>query len=121
MTLRPRFLLVWGIGVAMVAVCALLAVADKSLAQSRPSPSYCEAYARDSANRNSHYSSGGGALGGAARGAAGGAIFGAITGNAGRGAAVGAGVGAVVGGARKANSQQYYYDQAYRDCMAGRY
>jgi hypothetical protein len=120
MRLRQRLSLVWCFGVTLVAVCVLLAVSDTGVAQSRPSPAYCEGYARDSANRNSHYSSHGGALGGAARGAAGGAIFGGIAGNAGRGAAVGAGVGAIVGGARKANSWQYYYDQAYHDCMARR-
>ena len=119
MTLRQRCSPGWCLWVALVTVGVLLAVSDKSGAQ--PSPSSCDFYARDSANRNSHYSSGGGAMGGAARGAAKGALFGAITGNAGRGAAVGAGIGAIAGGARKANNWQYYYDQAYRSCMTGRY
>ena len=121
MTLGHHGSLVWCTCVALMTVGVLLAVSATSVAQSRPSPYYCEAYARDSAQRHSYYSTGGGALGGAARGAAGGALIGAISGNAGRGAAVGAGVGAIAGGARRANSRQYYYDQAYRDCMRGRY
>ncbi len=101
----------------IVLLCSLFATPELSFAQKQ---SYCQGYARDYADRNSHYSSRGGALGGAARGAAGGAIFGGIAGNAGKGAAIGAGIGAVAGGARKAKSWQYYYDQAYSDCMRRR-
>jgi hypothetical protein len=121
MTLKHRSSLVRGIGVVSVAACVALAGAGVSFARYGPNPSYCQSYASERARTNSYYSTRGGGLGGAARGAAGGAIIGGITGNAGRGAAIGAGTGAIVGGARRSHSYQYYYDQAYRDCMAGRY
>ncbi len=105
------------IGAVIVSVSMLPGIAGEGYAQSA---SYCREYARDYADRNSYYGSRGGALGGAARGAAGGAIFGGIAGNAGKGAAIGAGVGAIAGGARRANSRQYYYDQAFDDCMRRR-
>ena len=97
-----------------VSVGMLPAISGVGFAQSQ---SYCQGYARDYADRNSSAASRGGALGGAARGAAGGAIFGGIAGNAGKGAAIGAGIGAVAGGARRANNWQYYYNQAFNDCM----
>jgi hypothetical protein len=107
------------VSLAVVNICVFLAGSQTGFAQSS---TYCDGYARDYANRNSHYDSGGGALGGAARGAGRGALFGAVVGGgkgAGRGAALGAGLGAVAGGARRANSWQYYYDRGYNECMRG--
>ena len=112
-----RFTVRFFVVTAFVSVGMLPAISGVGYAQSQ---SYCQGYARDYADRNSYAASRGGALGGAARGAAGGAIFGAIAGNAGTGAAIGAGIGAVAGGARRANSWQYYYDQAFNDCMRRR-
>lgn len=109
-----RFKVLFFVVAVLVSVGMLPALSGVGFAKSE---SYCQGYARDYADRNSYAASRGGALGGAARGAAGGAIFGGIAGNAGAGAAIGAGIGAVAGGARRANSWQYYYDQAFNDCM----
>lgn len=121
MTVRYYCSLIGRLGVISATAYALVAGAGVSFAQYGPNPSYCQSHASERARTNSYYSTRGGGLGGAARGAAGGAIIGGITGNAGRGAAIGAGAGAMVGGARRSHNYQYYYDQAYRDCMAGRH
>lgn len=120
MIVSPKSWSMYYPSMVIVFIFVFFAGSETSFARSR---TYCDGYARDFANRNSHYDSGGGALGGAARGAAGGALFGAITGGrkgARRGAAFGAGVGAIAGGTRRAASWQHYYDRAYNDCMRRR-
>lgn len=118
MALRTNMRRTWCWSMTILLFLVLFGWHHLSFAQSS---AYCDGYARDFANRNSYYGSGGGALGGAARGAAGGALFGAIAGNAGTGAAIGAGVGAIAGGARRANNWSYYYDRAYSDCMRSKH
>ena len=107
-------------GIMALTVVATLVVVGGVGISFAQSSSHCEGYARDYADRNSSYSSGGGAVGGAVRGGAGGAIIGGIAGGssgARKGAAIGAGVGMIAGGARRSNDWNYYYNQAYNDCM----
>jgi hypothetical protein len=114
MKLTRNLWIVWGLSVAVVAAAVFFAAPKTSFADSAA----CDQYARDYANRN--HVTGANTLGGAAAGAAGGAIIGGILGGgrgAGRGAAIGAGVGAVGGAAQEAHDWNYYYNQAYGDCM----
>lgn len=82
--------------------------------QHRPSPSDCDAYARNYAQNYS-----GSALGGAVRSGAKGALFGAIVGNK-KSAKKGAILGGVVGGTRNAVNREQVRNRAYNDCMSGR-
>jgi hypothetical protein len=82
--------------------------------QHRPSPSDCDAYARNYAQNYS-----GGVLRGAVRGGGRGALFGAIVGG-GKGARRGAALGGVVGGTRNAVNREQIRSRAYNDCMSGR-
>jgi hypothetical protein len=83
---------------------------------------YCHRYAqRMSANYAPPAPAG--AFAGGAAGAIGGAVFGGIIGGskgAGTGALIGAGVGAVAGASANERKHRKIYDQAFRDCMAGR-
>ncbi|GBF82476.1 hypothetical protein AsFPU1_3905 [Aphanothece sacrum FPU1] len=98
---------------------ALTNVPLVSLAQfDSRSPSFCESYARDFADRHAQ----GGFFRGGARGAATGAAIGAIA-DGGRGAGTGAAIGSVVGiiggSARRASDYDSLYRQAFDDCMRG--
>ena len=80
----------------------------------KPSPSDCDAYARNKAENSSD-----GVLGGAVRGTAKGALFGAIVGDR-DSAKKGAALGGVVRGTKSAVNRNKIHRQAYDDCMAGR-
>lgn len=80
----------------------------------QPSPSECDYYARNEAQRA------GSAIGGAAKGGIGGAIFGAIVGKGKKGAKRGAAIGALLGGLGRAAGNENIRRRAYDDCMAGR-
>lgn len=95
----------------LIGTTLCVAVAQPAAAW-RPSPSECDYYARNEAQRA------GSALGGAAKGAIGGAIFGAIVGK-GRGAKTGAALGGILAGLGKAAQNEDIRRRAYDDCMAG--
>lgn len=123
MKVAQRNWIAWGLIVSLVTSGLLLgAVSTSSARRARPDPAYCDAYARDYADR---YSSGGrDVVGGAIGGAAAGALLGGIVGGgrgAGKGAAIGAGVGAVGGGVHAARSWNDNYRWAYDSCMDRRY
>jgi hypothetical protein len=80
----------------------------------KPSPSDCDAYARNKAENSSE-----GVLSGAIKGTARGALFGAIVGDR-KGAKKGAALGGVVRGTKSAVNRDKIRRQAYDDCMAGR-
>lgn len=113
----------WGLIVTLVASGLVLGtVSTSSARRDAPDPGYCDAYARDYADR--YTSSGRDVVGGAIGGAAAGALLGGIIGGgkgAGQGAAIGAGAGAVGGGAHAAHSWNDNYRRAYDSCMNGRY
>lgn len=90
------------------------AFAQSGRGKHNPSPSDCDAYARNYAERYSN-----GFLGGAARGAVGGGVFGAIIGG-GKGAKRGALLGGAVRGTQQAVNRDQIRRRAYDDCMAGR-
>jgi uncharacterized protein YcfJ len=97
-------------------VSALILVAQATFAQNaKPSPSDCDAYARNYAERYS-----GSMLGGAAKGALGGGIFGAIIGDSSKTTKRGAAFGAVAGGVKRGVNSNELRRRAYDDCMAGR-
>jgi len=117
MRLSNQSWIFWIMAVTVAATLLFVGGVGSSFAQSLE---HCEGYARDYADHNSAHSSGGGAVGGGLRGGAGGAIIGGIAGGskgARTGAAIGAGVGMIAGGARRSNDWNYYYNQAYNDCM----
>jgi len=80
----------------------------------KPSPSDCDAYARNKAENSSE-----GVLGGALKGTAKGALFGAIVGDR-ESAKKGAALGGVVRGTKAVVNREKIRRQAYDDCMAGR-
>lgn len=90
------------------------AIAQTGSRDYKPSPSDCDAYARNKAESSSE-----GLLGGAVRGSAKGALFGAIVGDR-KGAKKGAALGGVVQGTKSVVNRDKIRRQAYDDCMAGR-
>lgn len=106
-----RSTLFWGLLLGGLLMAATVYAQSKP----RPSPSDCDAYARNFAERYS-----GGILGGAAKGAVGGAIFGAIIGDKSKTTKRGAALGGIVGGSKRAIDRSRVRQQAYDDCMAGR-
>ena len=97
---------------------ALLCGAAPALARSS---SYCDAYARDYANRTTH--AGENVVGSAVAGAIGGAVLGGILGGkdkAGKGALIGAGVGTTAGAVTSSARWRDNYEIAFDRCMSSR-
>jgi BA14K-like protein/YmgG-like glycine-zipper protein len=94
----------------------LCAAAVPALARSS---SYCDAYARDYANRTTH--SGENVVGSALTGAIGGAVLGGILGgkdDVGKGALIGAGVGTTAGAVSSSGRWRRNYEYAFDRCMS---
>jgi len=104
----------WGIFIILM-VFAQIAFAQNDQNRPKPTPSDCDAYARNYAERYS-----GSMLGGAVKGAVRGGIFGAIVGDSSKATKRGAAIGALGSGVKRGVDRSELRRRAYDDCMAGR-
>jgi hypothetical protein len=101
----------------VLALAAVLFFATASTGLAARSSAYCDAYARDFADRNTH--AGENVVGSAVAGAIGGALLGGIISDKpGKGALIGAGVGTAAGAVGSSARWRDNYDYAFHRCMS---